>query len=300
MAPRLDGLDIHPKYQPVTDWDAIPQFPLMMVKGSEGRAGAYPGSVDYFKQFRRRGFRYRGAYHWIRSDSSMEAQVQSHKKFWDALGGMQVGEFIQLDWETTPNIANVTVGNIEEWLFHAERIWPGRICVYGADWVPGFKEWRAKYPQYPVWYPQYNPNAQKPVIYNACIWQYTSTLPHVDGINRDGHIDGNMILQWAVVERIAGLFNLPVSITNPQKDDNLVLMRRTENDMVLVWDGFKIKRATGSEAELGSKANVSKGALLQIIENNKVAGVNPFRVFPGYEDADLANMWDSRPVAADG
>lgn len=296
--PRLDGLDIHPTYQPVTNWDAIPQFDLMAVKATEGANTHTKGSKDYFLQFRRRNFRFRGVYHWIRSDSSIPAQVANLQRWWDSMGGMRRGEFIQLDWETTPNIRYMTVQEIELWIILAEKIWPGRICVYGADWVPGFREWRNRNPHYPLWYPQYNPNGTKPFIYGADIWQYTSTLPHVDGINRDGHIDGNMILDYATLLRLTDQVVLSnPTVTNPQKDENVVILKRAENDMCLKWDGFTLGRANGVEAELSPKTVVDRSALYQIIENNKVTGANPFRIYPGYEDGDLANVWDTRPQA---
>jgi hypothetical protein len=296
MAPRLDGLDIHPTYQPVTNWDAIPQFDLMAVKATEGANTHTRGSKDYFLQFRRRNFLFRGVYHWIRSDSSIPAQVANLQRWWDSIGGMRKGEFIQLDWETTPNIRNMTVQEIELWIALAEKIWPGRICVYGADWVPGFKEWRARNPNYPVWYPQYNPNAQKPFIYNACIWQYTSTLAHVDGINRDGHIDGNMILQREILFRLTDQFNFPKPVvTNPQKDLDIVIVRREGTDAHYKWNGFVVARASGSEAQTQTPVVMNDGALADFIGNNKVTGPNPFRDFEGYENHDLDAVWDSRP-----
>jgi glycosyl hydrolase family 25 len=296
--PRLDGLDIHPTYQPVTNWDAIPQYPLMAVKATEGASTHTVGSKGYFAQFRRRNFKYRGVYHWIRSDSSIPAQVANLKRWWDSMDGMQRGEFIQLDWETTPNIRNMTVQEIELWIVLAEKIWPGRICVYGADWVPGFREWRAKYPDYPIWYPQYNVNAQKPLIYKATIWQYTSTLPHVDGINRDGHIDGNQVLDWPTLDRLTDqvALQLPLpTVTNPQKDLDTVIIKREANNAHLKWNGFVLGRASGAESQTQIPVVMNDSALADLIGNNDVTGPNPFRDFDGYQDPFLAGEWDKRP-----
>ena len=205
MTPNADGPDIS-HHNPVADWDAVPQYRLFSTKATEGRTFRSPSFDENWEQMRRRGFEFRGCYHWVRSDSPMLEQVANLAHALGDHGGLQTGEFIQLDWETTPGVPNVTLSQVELWLNLAERRWPGRIIVYASDWVPGFLEWRARHPEYPLWYANYN-TGSKPTggwaeceRFGADVWQWSSSQP-VPGI-ADPTVDMNHVFKWETLERI--------------------------------------------------------------------------------------------------
>ena len=204
--PDLDGIDVS-HWNVITDWDSIPDFDLWCMKATEGKGFRSPVFNDRWARIREMGIKYRGAYHWIRSDSHMSQQFDNLKRAIDDFGGLQLGEFWMLDWETTPGIANVTVAEVEEFLELCEAEWPGRGIVYCSDWVPGFKTWRRNNKDYPLWYANYRlvrddrGGEAESDLWGAAVWQWTST-ELVPGY-RDG-IDVNDVLDWDVIARISG------------------------------------------------------------------------------------------------
>jgi hypothetical protein len=226
--PRLDGLDIHDKYQPVTDWAAATNYPLMSCKISEGRSSR-PGGLDYFRRFREYGVPHRLGYHWLRSDSSMRQQADVFLAALAKLGGLQQGEGVQADWETTPNIPLVTSDQCMEWCQYIEDEYPGRVIVYSSDWLPDstldadarreFDEWFAAFPTYPLWFANYNTGTSATGGWKECekygvdVWQYTSSLI-VPGIAT--RCDGNMVMDWSVVRRVCGLVDVPPPDPKPE------------------------------------------------------------------------------------
>lgn len=226
--PRIDGLDIHDVYQPVTDWAAATNYPLMSCKLSEGRS-VRPGGIAYFKQFRAHAVKYRGLYHWLLPSSSMRQQADVVLTAIDKqLGGLQVGEFVQVDWETTPNVPLVTSDGCWEFSQYIEAEYPGRVIVYTSDWLPDstldddsraeFVEWFEAHPTYPLWFANYN-TSDKPTggwaeceKYGADIWQWTSSAM-VPGISK--RCDANQVMDWSTLDRIAGRALRPEGI-DPQ------------------------------------------------------------------------------------
>jgi hypothetical protein len=204
--PRIDAIDIHDVYQPVTDWTQATNHRLMSCKITEGRGNPRPGGIEYFKKFREHGVPFRGMYHWIRSDSPVGDQVAALGRGIDALGGLRPGEFIQLDWETTNGIPNVTVDAVEAWLALVEQRWPGRVVVYASDWVPGFQQWRSKNPTTPLWYANYNTGSSasggwaESAKYGAALWQWSSTQ-RVPGISTN--VDVSHVFDWETIKRVA-------------------------------------------------------------------------------------------------
>lgn len=204
MAPRNDGLDLSNHQRPdEIDWPQVPVYPLMAHKATEGKGYRDPFFVDRWRTFAARGHRYRAAYHWIRSDSPPAAQVANLTATLEATGSdtLRPGEFVQLDWETTPGIVNVTATQVDEWLTLFRARWGDRVCVYSSAWVPGFTAWRAANPDVPVWYADYRPEAGRVQAnrYGATLWQWTSTL-RVPGISEG--VDANEILRPDVLDRI--------------------------------------------------------------------------------------------------
>ena len=207
--PTVDGLDIHGQYQPVADWDQIPQYALMSVKATEGATYTQPKAKEYFLQFRRRAFRYRGIYHWFRPDTSAQSQFDNLKRFVDSLGGLQVGEFIQMDWERTGTLPMPSLAAALAFLQLCQQEWPERVCVYVSDWVDHFYEWLATNPVEPLWYANYSTtNPDSPTggwaecaKYAADIWQFTSGFMSPGITTR---CDANHIFNTAALEQLAG------------------------------------------------------------------------------------------------
>jgi GH25 family lysozyme M1 (1,4-beta-N-acetylmuramidase) len=236
--PEIHGIDVS-HWNPVSDEAAVPALPVMSMKATEGAtfvSRKFRYFWDLFGAKRAQRPVARGAYHWIRSDTSIEAQVNNLAYWVGTAGGLGPGDFIQLDWETTPNIPFVTLAQVEEWIDRAEALWPGRIIVYASDWVPHFGEWRQRHPDYPLWYANYNTSTRssggwvESEKYDAAIWQWSSTTL-VPGF-ADG-IDVNHVFDWDVIERIsrAGLpeASSPAPVPTPAPV--------TEED----YEGMKIK-----------------------------------------------------------
>ena len=210
VRPDHDGPDIS-HWNPIANWDDIPNYDLWCMKATEGRSFKSPVFDTNWGKCRElrskgRGAKYLGAYHWIRSDSSMADQVKNLKRAIDAHGGLQDGEFVMLDWETTPGIRNVYVAEVEEWLDLAEKHWAGKIIVYASDWVPGFKTWRSNNPDYPLWYANYRlvddqrGGKAETDQWGADVWQWTSKAD-VPGF-ADDTIDMNDVLDWSWFESL--------------------------------------------------------------------------------------------------
>ena len=220
--PDRDGIDIS-HWNRITDWEAVEPFKLWCMKATEGKGFRSPVFDERWPKVRERDeVLYSGAYHWIRSDSSMEAQVANLERAINDHGGLHVGEFVMLDWETTPGIANVTVAEVEEWLARVEAIWPGRCIVYSSDWVSGFKTWRRNNPDYPLWYANYRlvddyrGGKAESDEYGAEVWQWTSTEA-VNGFAAG--IDVNDVLGdegWATLHRISGYDQAPAPAPEPE------------------------------------------------------------------------------------
>ena len=210
MTPDSDGPDIS-RWNPVADWVSIPQYRLFITKAT-GTSGANPLThVDptfhqNWEQMRLRNFEFRGCYHWLRSDVSIPLQVDLLHTALAQHGGLQPGEFVMLDWETTPNTPYPTTAQVEEWMLRAQGYWPGRLIVYCSDWVPNFVEWRTRNPNVPLCYANYN--LTDPVNggwaesakWNSAIWQWSSSQP-VPGVD-DPTCDMNHVINWSTLESI--------------------------------------------------------------------------------------------------
>lgn len=222
--PNVDGLDLS-HWNVVVDEDAIPHYPLMSCKATEGRTAVSPKFAYFWDLFRRNDTRYRGAYHWVRSDSTMQQQVDHLARTIDRQGGLRVGDFVQLDWETTAGIPNMTVAQIEEWVDLARARWGDRVIVYGSDWVPNFLAWRKANPTIPVWYANYNTGSAatggwaESAKYKATVWQWTSTFKAPGFLwnptNPDDGVDANHVLDWAMLDRLCLLEPNPEPVPEP-------------------------------------------------------------------------------------
>jgi len=197
--PRVDAIDVA-HYQYVVDEALIPHLPVMTCKGSEGARYKDPTRPNWLRIFRTRA-EVLGMYHWIRSDSPMDAQVQNlagcyrQESVLPRDGELAPGWVVQLDWERTIGLRDLTVAEIEEWHHYANITFgPGRVITYASDWVPNFTTWRARHPDLPVWYANYSlsdlPSGgqQESAKYKACLWQWSSQVmvPGIDTVSRPG------------------------------------------------------------------------------------------------------------------
>lgn len=219
--PNSDGPDIS-RWNPVSNWDEIPQYRLFITKATgtsqiEIRNHVDPTFDQNWEQMRRRNFEFRGCYHWLRPDISIKVQVDILLSTINSHGGLQLGEFVMLDWERTNGLPFPSVTQVEEWLTLAGKHWPGRIALYCADWVPGFTEWRYRNPDFPLVYANYNlidPARNgwlKTSQYRADIWQWTSSHA-IPGI-ADPTCDMNHVLNWATLKTITSNKELPMART---------------------------------------------------------------------------------------
>ena len=212
---RVDGYDLS-RYQTVTDWPAVAsQVRLVSHKATEGRSAMDRNFRSAWSGMRAADVEFRGAYHWIRSDSTPAEQVTN---LYRVVGPLQRGEFIQLDWETTPGIAACTVEQVETWLKLCDAMFGAdRTMVYSASWVPGFIEWRQRNPDRPLWYANYN-RLTGPIAankYRATILQWSSTYQPPAGIIYTSGVDVNHVYDWATVERLTQTAPLPPPVPDP-------------------------------------------------------------------------------------
>ena len=166
-----------------------------------------------------KGARWRGAYHWLRSDSSIATQADNVVRRVKA-AGFGIGDFIQTDWEVTPNIPLVTSDQVIEFNDRVRQL-IGRDCVitYSSDWLPDstldadsraeFAEWREARPNDPLWYANYNTSTTRSdggwaecALYGADIWQWTSLFTHPSIGNP---FDMNHIFKAATLDHICGI-----------------------------------------------------------------------------------------------
>lgn len=245
--PRADGPDIS-HYQLLTG-QAVPKtWRLFSHKATEGATSLDPMFARRWAWMREHGFRWRFAYHWLRSDSLIAVQAAHLCAVLDRLGGLQRGEAVQVDWERTSNIDVPTSLEEAEFRDRIEQHY-GRACTatYVSDWMPDstrdpdrigeFVEWRQENPDAPLWYANYvtTPNGRQPpnadgwtecAAYRAALWQWTSsaTDPSINSSSPGGTagFDMNHVFDAEVLDRITDQIPppaptpVPPVITNPE------------------------------------------------------------------------------------
>jgi len=233
--PDRDGIDIS-HWNKITDWDDIPKFDLWCMKATEGPSFRSPVFDERWPKARGVA-KYNGAYHWLRSNHSVLSQFNNFRKAINDHGGLQPGDYVMLDWETTPGIPDLKVSQVDQWIKLVEKEWPGRHIVYCSDWVPGFKTWRKANPDYPLWYANYNTGpssrggAAETDEYGADVWQWTSTAL-VPGFAAG--IDMNDVLDWTTMDRISGLAGSQPDLPPPSKPSKWGLFPLDKNKPYLV------------------------------------------------------------------
>jgi len=233
--PIAHGPDIHGIYQQITG-EPMPEWPLFSHKISEGANSGDKGFPTRWPWMREQGFKYRGAYHWLRSDSRVSDQVANVIRRLDPHGGLLIGEFIQSDWETTPGIHLIGAEGEREFCDRLHQHYQRECTItYSSDWIPDspedsdtlgeFYNWlNLTQGNAPLWYANYNSDLTNPrggwqetTKYGADIWQFTSSYFHPSIISvSGGGFDMNHILNWDTLDRIAGYQNEEIP---PEEED---------------------------------------------------------------------------------
>jgi GH25 family lysozyme M1 (1,4-beta-N-acetylmuramidase) len=252
--PTMHGFDVS-HWNTVTAESAIPRYPLMSAKATEGKSGWDPRFGSYWAMFKRLNAKYRGAYHWLRSDSTAREQVDNFLTALRSVGayspssGLEPGALLQLDWESTPHIPDPPLALVEEWCQRITDAVGDRLIVYSADWVGNFKTWRQRHPHTPLWYSNFNlgtsPNGgpAKCAKYRADVWQFTSTFP-VPGFLAP--IDGNQIIDVSVLHRLTGVRH-EADVT-PTPDEELDMTAEEVSNAV--WHQTVPDAVTGEDSSM--------------------------------------------------
>ncbi len=226
--PVAHGPDIA-HYQEITGEPVDPTWRIFSHKCSEGANSGDATFQTRWAWMREQEFRYRGAYHWLRSDSTISAQVKNVVGRLSQQGGLRQGEFIQSDWETTPGIVVNSASHEREFCDRLEQHY-GRACTitYSSDWIPDspedpdsigeFYNWLdVTEGEAPLWFANYNTDPLNPrggqqecKRYGADVWQFTSSFRHPSIVSKSGGgFDMNHVLNWATLDRIAGYTEPP-------------------------------------------------------------------------------------------
>lgn len=232
LTPQTDGPDL-------SHWNRIvgprdPAWQLTSVKASEGGGG---GDVMFPANYRwAEGARWRGAFHWLRSEASIADQAANFLQRVRNNGGLKVGDILQTDWEVTPGIPLVTSDQVIEFNDRVRQA-AGRDCVitYSSDWLPDstldadsrreFDEWRQARPDDALWYANYNTGSAKDggwaecARYGADVWQWTSKFVHP---SIAGDFDMNHVFHPDVLDQLAGRTAPTIPpITPPTPEDDM-------------------------------------------------------------------------------
>lgn len=187
-ATQVQGVDLS-HYQSV-DWGQVPQLAFVAHKASQGVGGHDPNFAHAWAEMRRRGFRYRAAYHFL--DSTPGHAQADH--FMSIVGSIGAGEALVLDWEMT----GTTMANAAEFVDHVERQTGRTPILYAGQ--PGAGKFlsggHTALDRCPIWLPTYGPSyhCRLPVM----LWQFSSS-GKVAGIS--GRCDVNNVIDWHAMDR---------------------------------------------------------------------------------------------------
>ncbi len=240
VTPRIDGIDIS-HWNEITDWDLAFAYPLVSLKASEGKRGRDATFPARWAKLREKGVKYRGAYHWLTTGATVEEQVAN---VLDAVGELETGEFIQLDWEASPVPTSdmaIEFCDRVNWACHGVR-----TMTYSSDWLPDstldldsrreFEEWREARPHDPLWYANYalttvsSGGAAECAKYGADVWQWSSSKS-VPGFS--GRIDVNQVFNWQALDLVTNQLIIPEPEPVIQEEDDT--MKILIHDPV--WNG---------------------------------------------------------------
>lgn len=261
MTPRLDGIDTS-RYQSFTGAN-LPPLTFAIHKATEGRAyrdKTMPGFLGTYRAEPQ--IEHTGTYHWLRSDSPIEAQAENYLTCMATVGGFQPGEFAMIDWERTEGIPDPAPEMVERFrLLVAAEIGEHRVAVYSAPWVSGFKAWRAAHPEVAFVLANYRTNRLLPfngwaesARWDATAWQWTGK-GSTPGIY--GHCDQNHVWkpEWfAALNPEEDTMRLAlIEITGPS---TAVFLAKEDRGLIyeMEWSG------PGSEPAVQARLGLARGA----------------------------------------
>lgn len=213
--PHVAGYDVSHHNEPA-DWGRVPAVPFFACKAAEGGRTVAPMFREQWQRLAVKATRWRGCYHWPRSDSGpMEAQAQFFVETVDAAGGLLVGDLLFMDWERTPRVRDLTLDEVERYQRELFRLVGDRFMVYSAPWLDvddagnrtrTFSRWRERNPHVPFMLANYNTDPDRSSSgwhlldpLNVAVWQFTSTAS-VPGFPRG--IDANHVRLPATLDQI--------------------------------------------------------------------------------------------------
>jgi hypothetical protein len=230
-------------------------------------------------------------YHWVRPDSSMQAQAEHHARVMEELG-WGPGVFTQLDWERTHSSSQgelrpMRVDEIEEWCdHHARLLGPGRLMVYVNPNVdPNYREWRAANPDVPHWLPNYSsggPAAAREL--RATIHQWTASFEHAGFTSG---VDANEVLDWAAVERVAGVSaSAPATSVAPAPSQGVTVFKFGADDAVVFASSDRLTAVQLGAEQLSVLESL--GATVQILDRSEA---RRFTLLGGPPPANFEGIW---------
>jgi len=225
MIPNHDGPDIAGSYQTLTGHAIDPSWTLFSHKAAEGqRTHDRAWRVRWPWMREQTQLRYRGLYHWLRSDSTPKAQADHALQIMTIAEFGAPGDIWQVDWEVTPGIPLITSTQVGEYCDRIRQVrGDDRLIVYSSDWLPDsvldvdtrreFFEWRDENPNDAYWHANYNTSDSEwggwaeIDQFDAAVWQWTSRHQHPSIESTSGGFDMNHIRDHVRLDQIAGYPN---------------------------------------------------------------------------------------------
>lgn len=149
------------------------------------------------------GLRYGGPYHWLSPNTPVADQFRNFRDF---VGGLTVGEGIQLDMEEGGLTDSMVIEAVELW----EDEWPGRNFHYmGRFFVSDGRSYMvdrmvARFGSTWRWWLPWYTNTYPTVPYEPIVWQYAGGATGVVIPSLGRRVDSNQIIDVARLEQVSG------------------------------------------------------------------------------------------------
>lgn len=219
--PILHGFDVSHYQGSVYDWQGSVQaygIVLGACKATEGAHFVDPTYLANRREMANAGLRYRGLYHWLKPNVSLDDQMINFGR----IGALALGEFIQIDCEEAGLTPRFMADAYER--FHAT--YGDRVTLYaGASFAGWTNEPRLH--GVPWWLPWYGPSSWaslnaaatargRPLPWEPVLWQWGGKALGVGGV------DSNQIIIRDALERLTGYTGstpIPVPVDSYQQGD---------------------------------------------------------------------------------